>query len=296
MKTGEFHGETTHRLENRFVWLEYLANAPRIVRFGPAGRPNLFADLEEAVETPYGSFYFRGGHRLWHAPEAMPRTYLPDNAGAVVDEIENGVRICQPVEPWTHIAKSLEIRLDAGRACVGLRHELRNEGAWTVELSPWALTMLRIGGVGIFPQPAGRVDATGLLPNRHITLWPYSHLEDQRLILRDDFILIRAVPSLPPVKMGYFNPHGWAGCWLDGVLFVKRFDEGGRQELYPDGGCNVECFCNDRFLELETLGPLTRLEPGASLFHTETWEIYAGLDALPIPADVRQIITGAPGE
>src|SRR5512138_3267178 len=101
---GDFHNEPTRLLENQFVQLEYLANSARIVRFALKGSANLFADLEKKpVETPYGSFRFRGGHRLWHAPEAMPRTYMPDNEGAAVNELPNGVRIGMPAEPWTHI-------------------------------------------------------------------------------------------------------------------------------------------------------------------------------------------------
>ena len=95
---GDFHGESTRVLENQFVRLEYLVKAPRIVRFAPAGKPNMFADLGKSpIPTPYGDFYFRGGHRLWHSPEAMPRTYIPDNDGAVFYKValvtKNGLNI-----------------------------------------------------------------------------------------------------------------------------------------------------------------------------------------------------------
>ncbi len=285
----DFHGEPTRLLENKFLRLEFLTNAPRIVRFAPAGKPNMFADLgKSSINTPYGDFYFRGGHRLWHAPEAMPRTYIPDNEGAVISEIENGVCIDQPAEAWTHIAKRIEIRLDPERAHVRVRHELNNEGAWDVSLAAWALTMFRQGGVGIFPQPAGNTDEAGLLPNRQITFWPYASVNDQRLSLNDDVILVRALPGLPPLKFGYFNRHGWTGYWLDGVLFVKRFEIHNSPDIFPDGGCNVESYCNDAFLELETLGPLTHLVPGGRAVHEETWELYDSLDQAFIPDPLRQ--------
>ena len=76
----DFQGEPARVLENVYVKLEYLANSLRIVRFYPLGKGNIFAEKERIpVPTPYGDFYFRGGHRLWHAPEHMPRTYIPDN-------------------------------------------------------------------------------------------------------------------------------------------------------------------------------------------------------------------------
>jgi hypothetical protein len=287
---GDFHGEPTQILENQFIQLEYLANSARIVRFAPKGKPNLFADLgQNRAQTPYGDFYFRGGHRLWHSPEAMPRTYIPDSEGALVSAIPNGVRIEMPTEAWTHIAKSIEIQLNADQPQVIVHHELRNEGAWPVEFAPWALSMLRQGGVGIFPQPSGNVDEAGLLSNRQLVLWPYTRIADPRLVLRDDFILVHATPSLPPVKFGYFNPHGWMAYWIDGILFVKRFGVE-RNASYPDHGCNAESYFNDQFIELETLGPLTKLEPGETVFHTETWEVHTELLSDLIPAEIQKII------
>ncbi|HET9914283.1 MAG TPA: hypothetical protein VFQ13_20485 [Anaerolineales bacterium] len=287
---GDFHGEPTRLLENQFLQLEYLANSARIVRFSLKEKDNLFAELEkEPVQTPYGKFHFRGGHRLWHAPEAMPRTYIPDNEGAMIGEIPNGVRIEMPAEAWTHIAKSIEIRINPDRPQVIVQHELRNAGAWAVEFAPWALTMLRPGGVAIFPQPVGNTDEAGLLSNRQLIVWPYTKLGDPRLHLRDDFVLVHATPSLPPIKFGYFNPHGWMAYWLDGVLFVKRFDVQTNMP-HADHGCNAESYCNDEFIELETLGPLLKLEPGQFVSHTETWELYTTLVPDLIPPEIQKAI------
>lgn len=287
---GNFHGEPTRLLENQFLQLEYLANSARIVRFSLQGKDNLFAELEkEPLQTPYGKFHFRGGHRLWHAPEAMPRTYIPDNEGAMIGDVPSGVRIEMPAEAWTHIAKSIEIRVNPDRPQVIVQHELRNGGAWAVEFAPWALTMLRLGGVAIFPQPVGNTDEAGLLSNRQLVIWPYTQLGDPRLHLRDDFVLVHATPDLPPIKFGYLNPHGWMAYWLDNVLFVKRFDV---QTNMPhvDHGCNAESYCNDEFIELETLGPLVKLEPGQFVTHTETWELYTELAPDLIPPEIQKII------
>jgi len=288
---GDFQGERTRVLENEYIKLEYLENTARIVRLYSHGGENIFAEMErKPISTPYGEFYFRGGHRLWHAPENMPRTYMPDNEGAMISEIPNGVRIEMPAEPWTHIVKVLEIELNPAQPQVILRHELRNEGPWDAEFAPWALTMLKQRGVGIFPQPVGNVDEAGLLANRRMSIWPYTRLQDPRLILRDDFLLVHATPSLPPLKFGYFNPHGWAGYWIDDILFVKRFDAQDTVS-YPDNGCNVESYCNDKFIELESLGELARVARGQTVFHNELWELHGTLNVPLIPADIQQFIT-----
>jgi hypothetical protein len=289
---SDFQGEPTRVLENEHVKVEYLVNSARIVRFSPKGKKNIFAELKKPpVSTAFGDFHFRGGHRLWHAPEHMPRTYIPDNEGALISDIPNGVRIEMPPEPWTHIAKAIEIELNSGKPQVIVRHELRNEGPWAVEFAPWALTMFKQGGVGIFPQPVGNVDDAGLLSNRHLSLWPYTKIDDPRLTLRDDFILVQATPSLPPIKFGYFNPHGWMGYWIDEVLFVKRFDPLSDAQ-YPDNGCNVESYCNDEFIELESLGPLAIVAPGKTVLHNELWELHGALNVPFIPMEIQQLIAG----
>ncbi len=66
-----------HILENGFLQIEYLTDSLRITELVPTGGPNMLAELVglPPIPTAYGDFYFRGGHRLWHAPEAMPRTF-----------------------------------------------------------------------------------------------------------------------------------------------------------------------------------------------------------------------------
>lgn len=272
-------------LKNDFLEIEYLTGSLRISGLTPAGKTNLLADLGDLapVLTPYGDFYFRGGHRLWHAPESMPRTYIPDPGELRITKLTNGVFMEEPTEPVSGIRKQIEILLDPGFPSVRLTHTLVNEGLWPVELAPWAITQFRLGGTVILPMPVGDVDPAGLLPNRQISFWPYARINDPRLKLDDKFVLFKAGALLPPFKFGYFNPHGWMAYWLDGVLFRKTF-EVGASLLHPDHNCNAELYCNDRFVELESLGPLTTLQPKESVTHLETWEIQDGLDALPVEA------------
>ncbi len=59
--------------------------------------------------------------------EAMPRTYIPDNEGAVTSKIPDGVRIEMPTEPWTCLTKAVEIQLNPDKPQVILRHEIQND-------------------------------------------------------------------------------------------------------------------------------------------------------------------------
>jgi hypothetical protein len=286
---SDFNGLATGVLENERIRLEYLTSSgPRIVWFSATGGANLFAELPGFnVQTSLGPFNFHGGHRLWRSPEIMPDTYCPDDEGLVVEKMQDGVKLIQRTQ--VGIDKSVEIRLSPDLPAVTLTHRISNSGLEAVNLAPWALTMFRLGGTAVLPQPEGNADPDGLLNNRVMAIWPYTRINDPRLVLRDDYILLNAKPDLPPVKIGYFNPSGWMAYWLDGTLFRKSFDvQPG--EKYPDGGCNAEVFCSDKFVELESLGPLTAMEPGSGVTLIETWELFDTLDVQFIPAEIREMI------
>ncbi len=267
----------TQTLSNDFLTLEYLTASLRISGLTPKGKQNLFADLSHlpAIPTPYGDFRFRGGHRLWHAPESMPRTYAPDTGDLQITALDNGVSLETQTEPGTGIRKRIDIRLGSTSPTVRLTHTLINDGAWTVELAPWAITQFTLGGTVILPLPTQKADDAGLLPNRQFSFWHYANLSDPRLKLQDEFSLFQA-KSARNFKMGYFNPHGWLGYWIDGVFFKKTFGVLTNVN-YPDNNCNAEIFCNEDFVELESLAPFVRLEPGASVVHEETWQISTSL-------------------
>jgi len=153
-----------------------------------------------------------------------------------------------------------------------LTHILRNASAQPRQIAPWAITMLRTGGVVILPQNPGEVGS--LLPNRNLVLWPYTEAEDPRLTLRNTYIKLRATPGRGAFKMGQYLSAGWVGYRLDDVFFVKSFS--GKPGNYPDGNCNAEVYLCDEFVELESLGPLASVEPDGYLIHEEGWLLYTG--------------------
>jgi hypothetical protein len=286
---NKFCGHPTKEVGNGHLRLEYLTDVgPRIARLYMGGRDqNMLAELPDTVaDTPLGKYHFMGGHRLWHSPESMPRTYVPDQP-VTIETLPDGIRLSASTEKETGMTKSMEIHLASDRAAVTIRHEMRNDGLWSVELAPWCLTMFKMGGTVILPQHVGNMDAAGLLPNRQLVIWPYTQVRDARLMLDDDFILLKANPALPPCKIGYLNTHGWAGYWLDGTLFVKRYDPQ-PDKVFPDNGCNTEVYCNNVILELESLGPTAKLQPGGKMVHVENWELYDSLDQPFIPEALRK--------
>ena len=269
METVQYQGFECVQLSNEHLTLLVTQSVgPRVISLSFNGGDNLLAVLPDFVtERPDGElFHFYGGHRLWHAPEGMPRTYHLDNEPVDITPTDTGLLITQKVEPQTGIEKSIHIALADDQPQVTIRHTLTNQGLWPVECAPF-----KPGGVAILPQSR---EPREFLPNRALAIWTYSDIASPHVTWGNDCILYRAEMQEGAFKIGFPNPHGWLAYWLDGILFVKRATYDPKTRYY-DHGSSSECYCNEQFLELETLAPVSTIPPGSSVTHIETWELYA---------------------
>lgn len=254
---------------------------PRVIRLGFVGGPNEFAEYADQLgQTGGGEWRIYGGHRLWHAPEDPVRTYWPDNEPVTLTEIPGGLRVTQPVETNTGIEKQIELQIAAGRNHVHVTHRLTNRTLWPVRFAPWALSVMAPGGTVVLPMPPRGEHPRDLLPANRLILWPYTDMSDARWTWGREYVLLRQDRAGSPQKIGASIPAGWVAYANAGHLFVKHFHYQPGAD-YPDQGAAVETFTNADMLEVETLGPLTTLEPGASVEHIEDWFLF---DGVPVPA------------
>ena len=253
---------------------------PRVLRYGFAGGENMLGEAPEAMaETELGVWRAWGGHRLWTAPEAKPRSYAPDNDPLDFEAAgERGIRLSQGADA-SGVQKEMTVVLDAGGTGVTVGHRITNRNLWAIEAAPWALTIMNGGGVAIFPQEPFRAWADYLLPARPLVLWHYTDLTDPRWSFRKKYFSLRSDARNPePQKIGLLNKRGWAAYLRGETLFVKRapYVEGA---AYPDYNCNFEAYTAGAFIEVESLGAVARLEPGQSAEHTEHWSLLRGVTA-----------------
>lgn len=244
---------------------------PRIIRFGFIGGENQFYEkCEISVDSQYGKWNIMGGHRLWHGPENVPRTYIADNNPVKYETIENGVKVTQDIEPWTQIQKEMCVTLDPSENKVKIVHKLTNFNAWPVELAPWSVTVMAPGGKEIIPLSKS---STGSLPNRSIVLWPYTRFNDERVSWLDQYVVLDIKPAKDEsFKIGTNNEDGWAAYIRNDNLFVIRSDYAHNMS-YPDSGSSYETYTNGNLVEMEILGPLEKMEVEGSSTLTETWEL-----------------------
>ncbi|MEY3150514.1 MAG: hypothetical protein RLY92_741 [Chloroflexota bacterium] len=276
------------RLRNSTVELIATSDVgPRVMRFAFVGGENVLCELPDTLGKTGGTQWRNyGGHRLWHAPESRPRTYHPDNTPVLVQVLDDGIRLTQPAEPTTGIQKELQLTLDPHAAQATLHHRLTNQNLWPVTLAPWAITVMAAGGVAVFPLAPRGSHSTDLLPNSSLSLWSYTDMSDARWTWGRQYVLLRQDPAAQtPQKAGGPVPAGWAAYWRAGQLFIKSFPFRPGAE-YPDRGCSFETYTDAQILELESLGPLTTLQPGASVEHVEHWHLVRDVPPVGREADV----------
>ncbi|MGD9144665.1 MAG: hypothetical protein PVI80_03810 [Anaerolineae bacterium] len=278
-----------YRLSNGLVDLVVTADVgPRIIRLGFVGQDNEFKEFSDMLgQTGGDEWRIYGGYRLWHAPEAQPRTYYPDNEPVQVKEQDGFVRIVQSTEPTTGIEKQIDLWLSPDEAHVIVTGRLRNKNLWPVELAPWSLSVMAQGGVAILPLPPRGSHAENLQPTSSLTLWAYTDMSDRRWTWGSRYVLLRQEPDMEtPQKVGALVPDGWLAYARNGHLFVKTFDHVPGAS-YPDLGCSAEIFTNADFLEAESLAPLVSLEPGAAVEHVEHWFLFRDVPMPENEADVE---------
>jgi hypothetical protein len=278
------------RLSNQEVELVITTLVgPRVIRFGFIGEDNEFVEFSNQVGQTGGSeFRSYGGHRFWHAPEIFPRTYFPDNFPVKVEQLQGMVRVTPPLETSNGIQKSIDFALDDHAARVHVTHRLQNNGEWPVKLAAWALSVMNLGGVVIVPLPERKSYEGNLLPGNLMSLWLYTDMSDPRYTWGKRFIMLRHdAHAAGPQKIGLSVPDSWSAYARNGHLFVKQAAYDNKAE-YPDGGCNVESYSCADFIELETLGPLTILDPGQSLEHHETWTLLRDVPQPQSEADIEK--------
>jgi len=261
---------------------------PRILYLASKEKPefNLFGVLPEmGMQTSEGFWRIYGGHRLWSSPEAKPRSYSLDDKPVKIETDKESLIVYGNPETANSIQKSIEITPHS-EGSIRVVHKIKNIGRWPINLACWALSVMRPNGFAIIPFQPSKVDEEGLLPDRHLTFWPYTDLSDKRLIFADDFIFVKQdSEARNPVKIGAMVNPSWTAYWVNGSAFVKEFER--KKGEYPDFGCNVEVYTNADMLELETLSPLRTLEPDNTIEHTEIWRVFEIGELTPTPEKIK---------
>jgi hypothetical protein len=301
VETVEFGGwKNNVKISNGAVELIVTLDVgPRVISYKLAGGVNVLKEFPDQFgKSGEPGFMIRGGHRLWVSPEDPIRTYAPDNVPVAHKVLDDGTVVftADPDEKFG-LRREISVKMTESGTEVRLIHRVENTGKVATELAPWALTVMKPGGVEIIPLPtkaphggAGKVKtAADFGASQSLVLWPYTDLADSRFSFGSEYILVRHDGKKPSTKIGLNHAPGWVSYLNDHTLFTKRFAYE-PDATYPDRGCNFETYTDGGIVEIETLGPLVKLQPGQDTKHAETWSLspvrgeFKGLD------DVKSLI------
>lgn len=264
-----------YRLSNGEVELIVTSDiGPRIIRYGFEGGQNLFVELEEDLgQTGGDNWRLYGGSRLWVGPEDPVYSYGADNDPVQI-EISGSRLVAQAPVEHTGVQKAIAVELSDEGSAVRVVYTLANRTIWPLRVATWVLTMMAPGGAGITTLPPRGTHPEVLAPTNPLVVFAFTNMADPRWTWLEKYIVLQQDPlNADPEKIGLFNPATRGAYLLNGELFVKKFAAFPEEE-YPDMGSSYETFTNERFLEIETLGPVRTLQPGESIDHVEEWSLH----------------------
>lgn len=296
-----YHGwPHTFRLSNGLIEAHVVtAIGPRIIDVRVPGGPNLLHLRDGLGGTGETTYVFRGGWRLWVAPERNETTYALDNTACEAEVSDGTLRVTAPPQPAAGIQKRIEVSMTAGAPRVRILSRIKNISDRPLTYAAWSLPMLQPGGRAFVPLDVGPLTAYDA--TRRLLLWSYARFADPRYQFGDRLVQIdhAQVSAPPPIqtgrhadesKIGVDSAQGWVAYLLDRTLFLKRFPHPAGQ--YPDGGATIEVYSDHDFLELEHLGPLTTIAPGEEIVFPEDWWVFTDVSVPRAEADALAVLQG----
>lgn len=272
----------SYRMTNGTVELVVTSDVgPRILFYGFVGQQNFFRNFEEQMgQSGEASWTIRGGHRLWKGPEDRFATYALDNSPIAIQTDGNTLITLQPVEKETGLRKTMRITLASEGTEVAVHHIIENTNQLPVELAAWTPTVMAQNGLGISGFPPRGTHPEMLEPTNPLIMWAFTDLSDPRWKFTKKYLTLRQDPNnRSPQKLGHFNLATWGAYHLNNQLFLKQYAPTPGLP-HPEFGASFEIFTNQDFLELETMGPLTKLNKDEHLDHLERWKL---VDKVALP-------------
>jgi hypothetical protein len=227
----------------------------------------LDGQLHNAASSEWMNF---GGDKCWPAPQsAWPqhqgRDWPPPVAfdalpvAAVV--VERGVVLTSSIDSGYGIQTVRRVELDPAQPIMRIATEFRKLSGAPVTVGIWTITQMS--------DPARvciQLHAQSKLASGYVRM-----LEAEPADLKIDGRLLSLTRhARQQVKVG---SDGSSLAWLGKNCVVRIDTEIGPGE-YPDGGCVTEVYTNPdplQYVELETLGPLTTMNPGDRIEQTTAY-------------------------
>ncbi len=173
-----------------------------------------------------------------------------------------------------HYRISKEFSADATGNAIVVKYGISNEGKEAQRVAPWEITRVPNDGLIFFDASVDDITPDNLMSfkNAHGAAWYEADTtEENRKINADG--------------------KGWLAYCNNGLLLIKDFQDLDASEPAP-GEAEIQVYVNrgKTYIELESQGAYTLLQPGESLHWTVKWYLQPCLmDAMPSAELVSQV-------
>jgi len=215
------------------------------------------------------------GGRLDVGPEwtipPHPDLWLGDWTGEITGE--GRARLTSPRDRMTGLRVARDFTLAADSACLCVEQRVTNDSARPISCCHWSRTLATGGGIVLIPlSPESR------FPKHYIQYGPGPVMnfrpDDPQIRIREGFLEILGTPQRP--KLGMDSAVGWFSYLTRaGLLLTKRYAVEPERVYGEMAGLTISIwYFKDEMCELEPIGPLERLAPGASFSFSEEWSLF----------------------
>ena len=269
---------------------------PRILYLACDGCENMLHRIaEDEGKTCDQTWRLFGGHRLWAGPQVRFRPNEPEDQPVKYILHEDGVTLTNEIQKESRIQKEIRIRMSEGDSHIQITHRITSWSVWPVELTVWPVTVFPSDGVAFWSNAA---PDTFYLPNDVQVFWPWTQHDDPRFVRARKVSYLKADPANSDwFKIGMPNRSGFGVYCGKNQMFVKKYTYD-KNAKYSDFGATLEVFCNEEFVELESVSPLYTLESGQTAEHTEHWYVYPNVaqpeEAADMEALIQKYVEGIP--
>lgn len=200
----------------------------------------------------FGSTFWTSPQKEWNWP---PVAEFDKQPYEVVQRADGRLTISSPVSERLGMSVGKDFAIDASNHAFVITYSIRNEGTEARSVAPWEITRVTNTGGLIFFAPTDSIWPAGLMDFQ---------LSDGAAWYQTD--------EAPRNRKVNADGSGWLAYCADGLLLVKKF-----QDLQPEqpapGEAEVQVYVNrgKTYIELESQGAYTLLQPGESLSWTVRW-------------------------
>ena len=163
--------------------------------------------------------------------------------------------ISSPVSERLGLSVGKDFSVDGKDGAFVITYSIKNEGTEPRRVAPWEITRVANGDGTIFFEA---VDS----------IWPAGLMNFEK----SNGVAYYKTDEAPQNRKVNADGRGWLAYSADGLLLVKTFQDLKADEPAP-GEAEIQVYVNrgKTYIELESQGAYTQLEPGAELHWTVRW-------------------------